>query len=312
MTAHAKTLTASLFEEQAVANLSPATRRQYAALWRAHIHPRLGNGALREATPGAIQGLRAQLTREGVDSGSIDSTVTLLRTFLPEREGAGDRASLEELSVPRPGSGAAAASALEPEAVERIRAGLGRRGATLVSALAYAGLRPSEALSLRWRDVSERFLSVDGSSTDAGPQQHTRTGKRRTVRLLRPLAEDLREWRGVSSHPDAHDLVFPHRTQHYWSDADWRQWRTRKFARAVRNAGLPRELRPFDLRHTFALLLIRAGVSIVEIAPETGHGPLVTLSIYRDLLVRQEGTSPRPAGGGIIAARKSLDLVAAA
>ncbi len=46
---------------------------------------------------------------------------------------------------------------LTPETVERIRATLldqGRvRDATLVSVLAYAGVRPQEAVALRWRHV---------------------------------------------------------------------------------------------------------------------------------------------------------------
>ena len=41
-----------------------------------------------------------------------------------------------------------------------MRAVLGPRDATLISVLSYAGLRPGEALGLRWGDIRERTLLV--------------------------------------------------------------------------------------------------------------------------------------------------------
>jgi integrase len=66
--------------------------------------------------------------------------------------------------------------------VERLREQLGQRDATLVAVLAYAGLRPGEALDLRWGHVQDRTLIVNAP----------KTGRRRTVRLLAPLAADWR------------------------------------------------------------------------------------------------------------------------
>ena len=55
---------------------------------------------------------------------------------------------------------------LPPATVERIRAQLSRRDGTLVSVLAYAGLRPDEATSARWGDLGDRTLHVHASKTD--------------------------------------------------------------------------------------------------------------------------------------------------
>jgi integrase len=52
---------------------------------------------------------------------------------------------------------------LAPITVETIRTSLGLRDATLVSVLAYAGLRPGEALGLQWQNVRDRTLLVDRS-----------------------------------------------------------------------------------------------------------------------------------------------------
>ena len=74
---------------------------------------------------------------------------------------------------------------LAPARVEAIRAACSPRGAAMVSVLAYAGLRPQEARELRWGDVKERTLIASAR----------KTRRRRSVRLLEPLAQDLREWR---------------------------------------------------------------------------------------------------------------------
>jgi integrase len=59
-----------------------------------------------------------------------------------------------------------------PVVVERMRGELlavGQlRDATLLSVLAYSGLRPQEALALPWRNVRERSLLIDRAQCDEG------------------------------------------------------------------------------------------------------------------------------------------------
>jgi integrase len=101
---------------------------------------------------------------------------------------------------------------LAPSAVERLRAHLlaerDLRSATLVSVLAYAGLRPGEALGLTWDHVRERTILVE-RSVSLGEVKETKTGRLRSVRLLAPLASDLTEWRLASGRPTDDALVFP-------------------------------------------------------------------------------------------------------
>jgi integrase len=74
--------------------------------------------------------------------------------------------------------------------IERMRALLlaerRRRDATLVAVLAYAGLRPREALALPWQNVRDRTLLIDRAQLKG-----TKTGRTRSVRLLAPLGVDL-------------------------------------------------------------------------------------------------------------------------
>jgi integrase len=294
-------ITTELFEGKALANLSPQARREYAALWRTHVHPRLQSPGLAQTPAQVVEEVRAELHEAGVDRRSIEATLTLVREMTD-----GYTAPVAEpgAAQPRRGGSGPPPPVLEPLAVERIRARLGRRGATLVSVLAYAGLRPSEALELRWSDVEGDSIRVP----DAPPDPARDGGARRAprpVRLLLPVAEDLVEWRKVVSHRGRADLVFPHRTRGRWTDFDWTLWRHRRFATAVKHAGLPPELAPLDLRHTLAQLLIGAGVPLVDVAREMGAAPLVAWSMYRPLFEQAERGRARSASAAIISARKS-------
>jgi integrase len=191
--------------------------------------------------------------------------------------------------------------------VEQIRrrliAGGRMRDATLVSVLAYAGLRPGEALALRWGDVRNRTILVERALA-LGELKETKTGQRRTVRLLRPLAKDLVEWRLASGSPRDDSAVFPTRAGGLWTDWHWRNWRKRVFAVAVADAGVA-DLRPYDLRHSFVSLLIAEGRNVVEIAREAGHAPTMALATYGHVIEELEGAERRPAEEQIRAAREA-------
>jgi len=82
--------------------------------------------------------------------------------------------------------------------------------------LAYAGLRPGEALGLRWGDIRERTILIQRSFT-LGEEAATKTRQHRTVRLLAPLAADLRSWRMAAGRPDDAELAFPGRNSPPWT-----------------------------------------------------------------------------------------------
>ena len=67
------------------------------------------------------------------------------------------------------------------------------------SVLAYAGLRPGEALALTWGHMGERTVLVEGA-VSLGEVKATKTGRSRSVRLLAPL-RDLAEWRTAAGRP---------------------------------------------------------------------------------------------------------------
>jgi integrase len=121
---------------------------------------------------------------------------------------------------------------IPPKTVERLRALLlaeGRqRDAGLLGLMAYSGLRPGEALALRWSDVRERTLLIEKAASD-GEIKTTKTGQLRAVRLLKPLKDDVELWRLSSPYAHDDDRVVPTVAGVAFKDHHWRKWRHRVF-----------------------------------------------------------------------------------
>ena len=73
-----------------------------------------------------------------------------------------------------------------------------RREWTLFMTLADAGMRPGEALALRWEDFDEigRSLTVERAVSD-GEVKPTKSEARRAVDLTPRLAEALAQWQSA-------------------------------------------------------------------------------------------------------------------
>ena len=190
---------------------------------------------------------------------------------------------------------------LAPEAVERLRHHMPTESdALLISVLAYAGLRPGEALALTWGDIGERTILVE-RALSLGEVKGTKTRSSRTVRLVGPLMADLTR-SGCSSafRSKRADLLGPKRG--YWSDNGWRNWRQRIFHPAAEAAGIP-NVRPYDLRHSFVSLLIAEGRSIVDVASQAGHSPTMALDTYGHVFDELDGAEKLRAEDAIREAR---------
>jgi integrase len=80
----------------------------------------------------------------------------------------------------------------------------------MLATLVFGGLRISEALALRWRDVdlAGGRTRIAGSKTDAGV---------RWVPLVPALRDDLAERKAVAAHTRPNDKVFSTLTGGMWS-----------------------------------------------------------------------------------------------
>jgi integrase len=152
------------------------------------------------------------------------------------------------------------------------------RDATPISLLVYSGVRPQEALALRWGDVRERTLLIE-RAISAGRIAPTKTHKARTVRLLEPLAADFREFRMAAGRPAADHLIFPGHNGSHWTKTTWDNWRERTSPRVLTSVALAGAA-PYDLRHSFASLLLHEGRSVHYVARQLGHSARLTPDTY--------------------------------
>ena len=251
--------------------LAPRTREVYATVYDRHIAPRLGHLALHQLTPPVLAAWQAAELNAGAGHATIAKARGTLSTVLRAAVEAGLVAANPVRSVRAPRAPLRdEVRPLAPAAVEALRSELGHRDAVLVSILAYAGLRPGELRELRWGHVQDRSLVVNAQ----------KTGKRRTVQLLAPLAADLREWRMASGRPADDAPVIPRPSDGKTMSAKtFNVWRGEVFAPALQAAGLP-HARPYDLRHSFASLLLHEGRNVIYVARQLGHGANLTLGTY--------------------------------
>ena len=292
----------------AVPNLAPKTKRIYAELWDRHVAPRLGTIPLRELTPELIASFRADLTAAGVGDPTVRKILAFLQGILQRAVEWRRIDSNPAKGVRKPPQRKTRVVDLpSAAAVEEMRAKLRTqarmRDATLVCVLAYAGLRPGEALALEWRHIRERTILIE-QALAFGEVKETKTGQTRTVRLFGPLAADLAEWQLASGRPVQKALVFPGKEGKPWTDTSYRNWRRRVYGPVSETAGLD-AARPYSLRHLFCSLLLAEGASVVEVARQAGHSPAMTLSTYGHVIEELEGAERRSAEAMVRAAREA-------
>lgn len=286
------------------AMLAPKTRKTYTSLYDGHVAPAVGGVPLRELTPELVARWQSDRLATGAGRVAVRQALGLLGNVLQRATESGRipanparlvrKAALTQRAEVRP---------LAPVTVEAMRAASSERDATLISLLGYAGLRPGEALGLQWADVRDRTIIVQ-RAVSLGAAKATKTGATRTVRLLVPLAADLREWRMRSGRPDDRELVIPGKDGRPWSEEAYRSWRRQAFARAVKAAGVERA-RPYDLRHSFASLLLHEGRSVIYVARQLGHGAQLTLGRYGHVIDELEDVPQQDAETTILVARES-------
>lgn len=261
------------WDDYATTNLAHSTLETYRIMWERHLVGRIGDHRLRELRPQVIATLIADLERDGVGRPTIRKTLGLLQGVLARAVEWGRMTDNPVKSVRKPTVVRQhVVRVLTPREVEALRAEMGQRDAAIISCLAYSGPRPGELLQapLTWPDVLERTLLYRQPKTQRPP---------RTVRLITPLKRDLASWQLACGRPSK-GAVFPDTTGSEWSRDQWKNWHRRHFLPAAKASGIGIS-RPYDLRHTWASLLIQEGrLTLIEIAAQMGHSVQTLLDNY--------------------------------
>jgi integrase len=267
-------------------SVSQSTAMVYASALDGHLLPRLGSVPIRDLQPADVVALQRELRADGVGGAMTQKTLMVLSGIMRHSQLLGRIPANPVAPVRiRQARRKRAIRPLSPQKVEHMRAlalSRGRvRDAVLISLLAYAGLRPGEALALTWDCVGDRALIVEHGRAD-GSLKPTKTDRIRTVSLLAPVNEDLDAWRTLASAPADDHLLFPRPDGQVFRDTDYHNWRRRQFDPLTQAADVAGAT-PYTLRHSFASLLVQAGWNALEISHEMGNSPEVVQRDYSHL-----------------------------
>jgi integrase len=186
---------------------------------------------------------------------------------------------------------------LQPDQAGELLARLRGKPLYLIASLALGtGMRRSEMLALRWRDldldaghlVVERALEQTSAIGIRAKGPKTKHG-RRTISLPPHLVEGLRQhWRaqqeqrlalGLGRAPDDAPVFADHLGGFLSPNAITKAWPV-----AMTQIGMP-DVTLHSLRHTHASMLIASGMNILTISRRLGHSsPTITLGVYGHLI----------------------------
>jgi integrase len=269
----------------------PRTYEGYAYRLERHILPRLGQRRLDEIDVDDVLRLIGELREAGYSGWSIRSILTPLSRLFSHAVRR-DVVAVSPISKldrsERPAVWKREQRVLNGEEIGRLLDAVAPRYRTLIASAILTGLRQSELLGLRWRDVDfqDELIRVrnalDRHGNDVPPKTEHAV---RDVVLIPALADLLREQRETSAFSRPDDYVFASRVG---TPLHWRNVARRALNPALAEAGIE-PLRWHDLRHTFASLLIVGGANVVFTSRQLGHGSSdITLRVYSHLFDRAE------------------------
>jgi len=150
----------------------------------------------------------------------------------------------------------------------------------VVLTAAMTGLRQSELLGLRWKDIDWGAQRIRVRNTYVRGE-HSGDGKsdrsaRRSVPMADRVVAELGCWSTRTAYGTAEDLVFARPLTGMPPD---RTKLSRRFKKACADAGV-QVIRFHELRHTFATTLAASGLPLRALQEFVGHADIKTTQIY--------------------------------
>lgn len=268
------------------------TWRRYEQLFRMHIEPGLGSVRLSKLRPDHLRDLYSTKLDEGLSSTTVRHIHAVIRAALnqAEREDLILKNICRQVSPPRMRQ--YEINPLSPSDTRTFRKHLVDHPDEALYVLAITtGMRQSELLGLRWRDVDldNKFVSVNRSLVFEGKgwnlEEPKTSSSSRRISLGRDAFLTMQNQKRTQLEKrmklglvwEDNDLVFPTEigTPRRGANVVYRSFRP-----LLRDAGLM-EIRFHDLRHTAATLLLGEGVHPKVVSEMLGHSSVqLTLDTY--------------------------------
>lgn len=300
-------------------SLQPRTYEDYRGVLRRYIEeppegaPRVGKIPLHRLKWEALQELYSFLQEsEGLSPRTIRSIHAVIRQGLQKAAKTGAVGSNVADIVELPKQEKRKVTAMSQEEAERfLEKAREDRYYPLWALLLTGGLRPGEALALKWDavDLNKGVVHIERTLTRRGEEGSWALREPKTDRGRRPVkvpdftVRALREWKArqaeerllLGAEYNAHGFVF---ATEFGSPLDGANLYARNFRRILEAAELGTwkgegekrgafnpKYRLYDLRHTCASNLLRAGVHPKIVSERLGHASVAfTMDVYSESL----------------------------
>jgi integrase len=279
--------------------------RGYETALRLRILPELGNGRFSEIRRREVQDVADRLLGQGLDPSTIRNTLMPLRAILRRALARGDVAVNPTHGLELPAVRGKRDRIVSPDEAEALLAALPEHDRALWATALYGGLRRGELQARRWNDVdlATGVIRVERAwDVQEGPIEPKSRAECRKV----PIPAILRDY--LVEHRHGHPGVIGH----VFGRADGKAFDGPTVDARAKTAWRRAGLAPITLheaRHTFASLMIAAGVNAKALATYMGHASVtITLDRYGHLMPGNEDQAAALLDAYVIRARASWPL----
>jgi integrase len=250
----------------------PSAIRSYEASLRLRVLRELGSKRLSDLRRTHVQDLVSQLVADGLAAATIQATIIPLKAICRREVNRGRMHVNPTIGVELPAVRGGRERIADPVEAARLLAALPEKDCAVWATAMYAGLRRGELMALRASDIdiADGVIHVRrGWDMKEGPIE-TKGRKPRRVPIASVLREPLLAHLMRTGRRDE-ALVFgaTDRTPFYPNTL------TARADAAWKAAGL-RRIKLHECRHTFASLLIAAGVNAKALSTYVGHADIAT------------------------------------
>ena len=267
----------------------PSAVRSYEAAMRLHVLPVLGSKRFSEITRVDLQDLADSLLADRLSPSTISVALMPVRSMFRRALQRGEVAINPTSGLALPAVRSGRDRIAPPEECQRLLAALPAEDRALWATAMYAGLRRGELMALRVADIDlgAGVIHVRRGWDPVAGEIATKTGKDRRV----PIATVLRDY--LDEHlltlPWSSGLVFGHTSADPFRVTSLKT-RSQKAWKASKLNGITLH----ECRHTFASLMIAAGVNAKALSTYMGHFSIsITLDRYGHLMPGNETDAAR-------------------